>query len=74
MMKYFQLTIALFLCLSFLKAQTVEEKINKTQTEIETLNKSIKNLNVSLENYRLEKVRNDIKQFALPKTNATDTL
>ena len=78
MQKSFFLKIQLILSLSFfvasLQAQTVEEKISKTQTKIETFNKSIINLNVSLEDLRLEKVRNDIKQFALPKTNATDTI
>lgn len=63
-----------FLLQSLLFSQTVEEKINILTDELEQLTNQKETLYKKLETFKLEKLRKDLNQFGLPKTNKNEEI
>lgn len=69
--------IILFVAILFsinLSSQTVEQKLSEKTAVLDSLLNAVKNVQNVLEELKLEKVRKDIQNVGLPKTNPSDTI
>ncbi|HBF88562.1 MAG TPA: DNA/RNA non-specific endonuclease [Bacteroidales bacterium] len=66
--------VSVFFSCYGLFGQTVEQKISEKKTVLDSLVNAAKNVQIILEELKLEKVRSDIQKLGLPKTIETDTI
>ncbi len=71
----YRIIITFFLCIPFLlNAQTVEQKIERVEKQLDELENKRKQLFSEIEDYKLEILRRELKAYGLPKVESGETL